>query len=347
MNNIPSSLEVLAAEALVKAGEDVNDLPDSVKFAVQTKAREDAALNNPKFMSNSEIIDILKNKFWNEKQEKYYKKRYNKNWNVNYVMRFLMLLTNTVKRDFRHTGRFASTAKLKADNIDWLNILGTFLVNDLPDEMMINLYYNSQDNRLLISRDSEFSDEEKRDILQTELWTYEEYEKLGKEKFILEFLICLSNNESRNYTKVELKPDVEMIPCSYDVRKHLKIPWTTIIHDILDDLAKGTSEKKAPRCDQDIRLWGDKFGGELPELSKVSPGRKLLINLYYNTFFDVAEGGLVPGIELKLLGISTISKPKFFVDGVSAERSGKPRSKRRRKTRRKRKRRKLTRRSRK
>ena len=83
MNNIPSSLEVLAAEALVKAGEDVNDLPDSVKFAVQTKAREDAALNNPKFMSNSEIIDILKNKFWNEKQEKYYKKRYNKNWNVN------------------------------------------------------------------------------------------------------------------------------------------------------------------------------------------------------------------------------------------------------------------------
>ena len=350
MNNIPSSLEVLAAEALVKAGEDVNDLPDSVKFAVQTKAIESAALNNPKFMSNSEIIQRLKNdpkSFWNEKQEKYYKERYNKNGNVNYVMRFLMLLTNTVKRDFINNGRFARTAKSKADNIDWLNILGTFLVNDLPDEMMINLYYNSQDNRLLISRDSEFSDEEKRDILQTELWTYEEYEKLGKEKFILEFLICLSNNQSRNYTKVESKPDVEMIPSSYDVREHLKTLWTTIIHHTLDDLAKGTSEKKAPRCDQDIRLWGDKFGGELPELSKVSPGRKLLINLYNNTFFDVAEGGLVPGTELKLLGISTISKPKFFVDGVSAERSGKPRSKRRRKTRRKRKRRKLTRRRRK
>ena len=140
------------------------------------------------------------------------------------------------------------------------------------------------------------------------------FETTGKEKFILEFLICLSNNESRNYTKVELKPDVEMISCEYNVREHLKIPWTTIIHHTLDDLAKGTSEKKAPRCDQDIRLWGDEFGGELPELSKVSPGRKLLINLYYNTFFDVAEGGPVPGTELNLLGISTIPKPKFFVD---------------------------------
>ena len=78
MNNIPSSLEVLAAEALVKAGEDVNDLPDSVKFAVQTKAREDAALNNPKFTSNSEIPHILK-QILNEKIRKYYKKRYNKN----------------------------------------------------------------------------------------------------------------------------------------------------------------------------------------------------------------------------------------------------------------------------
>ena len=195
MNNIPSSLELLAAEALVKAGEDVNDLPESVKFAVQTKATEDAALNNPKFMSNSQIIQRLKNdpkSFWNEDKEKYYKKRYKKNGNVNYVMRFLMLLTNTVKRDFRNNGRFASTTKLKADNIDWLNILGTFLVNDLPDEIMINLYYNSQDNNLVMPRNSWYSETEMRNILQTELWNYEEFEKTGIDKFLLEFLICLS-----------------------------------------------------------------------------------------------------------------------------------------------------------
>ena len=63
-----------------------------------------------------------------------------------------------------------------------------------------------------------------------------------------------------------------IIPDDYDVTKNLtvtknlEIPWTTIIHDTLDDLA------------------GDDFGDKLPELPKASPGRRLLINLYNNTF---------------------------------------------------------------
>ena len=61
-----------------------------------------------------------------------------------------------------------------------------------------------------------------------------------------------------------------MIPSSYDVRKHLEIPWTTIIHDTLDDLA------------------GDEFGDEVSDLSKASPGRRLLINLYNNTFAELS-----------------------------------------------------------
>ena len=94
-NRVPPDLEVLARRAV--KDEDVEKIPEIVNFAVQTKATKYATLNNPKFMSNSQIIDILKNEFWNEDKEKYYKKRYKKNGNAMYVMRFLMLLTNTVK----------------------------------------------------------------------------------------------------------------------------------------------------------------------------------------------------------------------------------------------------------
>lgn len=328
MSNIVPALEELAFKAVEKKEE----IPEIVTYAAKKKATERAALNNPKFMSNSQIIEILKKEFWNEEKEAYYKEHYKEKGNAMYVMRFLMLLTNTVKRDledFEYKGRFASTVELNTNN-NWPNIIGTFLVNDLPDEMMINLYYNSQDNNLVMPRNSGYSETEMRNILQTELWNYEEFEKTGIYKFLLEFLICLSNKASRNYTGKRLNPDVEMIPSSYDIMTKLKIPWTTIIHDTLDDLA-GTSETKAPQGDEDIRLWGDEFGGELPELPKASPGRRLLINLYNNTntFFNAKQGD-----------------PNFFVGGVVAQRSGKPRSKSRRKSRRKRKRRKVTRRTR-